>query len=284
MPIPEQKIIQEQLNKEGYLESFDPELKRAFEFAHKKVDPKLVDHSKVKMAKDSLLLSGDGTFYTLQGEGPTLGFPCVFIRLHVCNLRCTWCDAFYTWNPNTEEFWTEGFRLSFEQTAQLIKDTWEGPDHITKRVVFTGGEPLIQRKQIDQVLYNLEGWQVEFETNGTLMPTEFQLKHTQFNVSPKLKNSENHHHSMVKPKVLEALNKANSTFKFVVTSAKDLDEIEDKYLSYIDHEKVIIMPQGVTEEEVSMNAKEIAEPCKEKGFRVSPRLQNILWDGARRGV
>ena len=284
---------------EGYLDSFDPELRRAFEFAHQKVNPELVDHSRVKMQKDSVLISGDGTFYTLQGEGPTMGLPCVFVRLHVCNLRCTWCDAWYTWNPNTEEFWTEPSRVSFSELAERIIQTWEGPPRAQKRVVFTGGEPLIQRKQLDEVVkllnpdwYDELGrsefvhhseWEVEFETNGTLMPTKDQLFYAQFNVSPKLSNSDNNHHQMVKPKIIQALNKRYSTFKFVVTSPEDLDEIEELYLPHIDFDKVIIMPQGVTAEEVDMNAARVAEYVKEKGFRMLGRLQNQIW-GARRGV
>src|SRR5688572_30464582 len=92
----------------GYEEALDPELRRALDFAHQKIDPKLVDHAKIKMHPDKIKLSGDGAFYTLQGEGPTMGMPAVFVRLHVCNLKCEWCDAWYTWNPDTVEYWTEG--------------------------------------------------------------------------------------------------------------------------------------------------------------------------------
>lgn len=290
-----------------FMESFDPELRRAFEFANQKVDPTLVDYSKVKMGKSTIKLSGDGTFYTLQGEGPTLGVPCVFVRLHVCNLKCTWCDAWYTWNPNTPEFWTEGRDVDFASVAKQIEDTWglledgtkvDPPGH--KRVIWTGGEPLIQRKQIDEVMKILNrncyswtnawqeepgvGWNAEFETNGTLMPTEDQLYYAQFNCSPKLGNSENLHHSMVKPKILAALNEVTTTFKFVVMDNSDLDEIEEKYLPHIDHDKVIIMPQGITEEEVSAGAKRIVEECKARGYTLMPRAQSIYWDGARRGV
>ena len=270
--------------KEGYLESFDPDLRRAYEFAEQNVDPALVDHDKVRMRKDAIQLSGDALFYTLQGEGPTMGLPAIFVRLHVCNLRCTWCDAWYTWNPNTPEFWTESYFEEFEVLAKKIEAAWNGPAHIQKRVIWTGGEPMIQRKQIDAVMEYLPDWEAEVETNGTLMPTEKQLEDFRFNVSPKLANSENHHHSMVKPKILEELNYATSSFKFVCLTEADLDEIEEKYLPHIDHDKVIIMPQGITEEEVSINAKALTEPCKERGYRLLPRLQNILWDGARRGV
>lgn len=278
-----------------FMESFDPELRRAFEFANEEVDPRLVDYKKVKMARDTIKLSGDGTFYTLQGEGPTTGLPCVFVRLHVCNLRCTWCDAWYTWNPKTPEFWTEGRDVGLQAVATQIRNTWAGPDLEQKRLIWTGGEPLIQKKQIDKVMQILNGdkwcnaanelpWAAEFETNGTLMPTEEQLAYAQFNCSPKLANSENTHHSMVRPKILAALNEVDTTFKFVVMDNADLDEIEEKYMPHIDHDKVIIMPQGITEEEVSATAKKVVEECKLRGFRLMPRAQAIFWHGARRGV
>lgn len=266
---------------------FEPDLRRAFEFAHEKVDPKLVDHSKVKMHKDSLKLSGDGTFYTLQGEGPSMGLPCVFVRLHVCNLRCTWCDAWYTWNPNTEEFWTEPRDVSFEEAARLISNTWASSDpSVHKRVIFTGGEPLIQRKQIDEVVLKHlgRGWHVEFETNGTLMPTDLQLVYAQFNCSPKLSNSENREGSMIKPKVLAALTKVNTNFKFVCYNEKDLDEIEEKYLPHIDKKKIIIMPQGIRSDEIDQNMRALYEPCMKRGYRMMGRMQAQFADGARRGV
>ena len=36
-------------------------------------------------------------FASLQGEGPSTGKPCAFVRLSRCNLACTWCDTAYTW-------------------------------------------------------------------------------------------------------------------------------------------------------------------------------------------
>lgn len=281
----------EVLERDGYMETMDPGLRRAFEFANEKVDPNLVDYSKVKMAKDSVLVSGDGTFYTLQGEGPTMGLPCVFVRLHMCNLQCSWCDAWYTWNPNTKEFWTEPRRVGFRDLALQIANTWDSSNTKSeKRVIYTGGEPLIQRNQLDEVHAYLEAetdehWNWEIETNGTRMPTKWQIERAQFNCSPKLSNSDNMWHSQFKPKVLNVLTEIDSTtFKFVCMTEADLDEIEEHYAPHVDWDKIIIMPQGITEEEVSENAKVLAEPCKERGLRIMPRLQNILWHGARRAV
>src|SRR3972149_4620795 len=104
----------------GIVETLDPGLKRAFDFADNKVPAELRDPEKLRMHEDKLKISGDGAFYTLQGEGVTMGEPAVFLRLHICNLRCGWCDAWYTWNPKTPEFWTEGKDWTIEEAKVQV--------------------------------------------------------------------------------------------------------------------------------------------------------------------
>lgn len=247
------------------------------------------DLKSIAIKKDILRISGDGIFYTIQGEGPTIGFPALFVRLHHCNLACTWCDAFYTWDKDSEEFWTESWTTSPMELAIAIEQLWPVAKG-ERRVVWTGGEPLMHKHQIDQVMQQLWAswdtpfWHPEVETNGTIMPTDTQLENWQFNVSPKLDNSGNLRKQMVKGGVLNTLNQANSTFKFVCRDETDLNEIELTYSKYISHDKIIIMPEGVVEEEITKHARVLAEPCKERGLRLLPRLQAIAFDGARRGV
>ena len=35
---------------------------------------------------------------TIQGEGPFSGRRAFFLRLGICNLRCTFCDSKFTWD------------------------------------------------------------------------------------------------------------------------------------------------------------------------------------------
>lgn len=240
------------------------------------------DYAKLKIKKDRLLLTGDTFFETLQGEGPTIGMPCVFARLHHCNLHCEFCDAFYSWKRESIEFWTEPTSVTFEEAAASIKETATN----SRRVIWTGGEPLMQKSQIDSVVEILgEEWVHEIETNGTLMPTQSQIETFQFNCSPKLANNiADRKELRIRPKILGILNEVNTSFKFVCRNIGDLEEIEADYLPHISVERLIIMPEGVTEEQISFHAQNLYESVLERGWRMTPRFQAIFADGARRGV
>lgn len=246
----------------------------------------------IKPNAQELRMSGDGFFMTLQGEGPTLGYPAVFARLHHCNLTCSFCDAWYTFDKDSREFWTESYALGYYNVIKELERTWiayTGNPDGERRVVWTGGEPLMQKTKIDDVMQIMWGmqipfWHPEIETNGTIMPTDLQLKNYQFNVSPKLPNSGNKSFKFLKPRVIEALNSANATFKFVCSEPADLDEIDTLYGPLLDESKIIIMPEGVTEDEITPHARLLAPYVLERGWRMTPRFQAIAYDGALRGV
>ena len=73
---------------EGVVDNLDPGLSRAFQFADQVVPAELRNPEKLRMKPGHLKISGDGIFYTLQGEGPTMGEPTSFLRLQICNLAC----------------------------------------------------------------------------------------------------------------------------------------------------------------------------------------------------
>lgn len=271
----------------GYKESKN--ITRAFNNYGKNVPKEFQDKYRDKLIihEDKIKLSGDGIFYTIQGEGTTIGQPAVFMRLHICNLACTWCDAYYTWQREVMEFWKESKDYPIVDLPALLDKAWTCEDKTKKRLVLTGGEPTLQRNQITKLLPLLSDWKIEIETNGTLMPTPEMFERIQFNCSPKLAHSGNPTQLRIKGKVLQAINEAeNSIFKFVVMKPEDLDEIENDFIKpfNLDKDKVVVMPQGVTDEELHANMLRVAEACKVKGYRLLPRLHVSIWGGALRRV
>ncbi len=235
---------------------------------------------------DYFNVSGDGVFYTIQGEGISMGKPACFLRLCVCNLKCIWCDTRYAWDAKLPEFWNEKQKWSIEETKERIITAWTCTNKkVEKRLVITGGEPLLQKSSIETLIKLMPDWTVEIETNGTVMPSEYLLERCQFNCSPKLENSGNLRQARINENVLRAINKANSIFKFVVNNTNDLDEIENDFIKplKLNIDKIIIMPQGKTSLEVSENAQKVVETVKVKGYRLLGRLHCDIW-GAKRKV
>ncbi len=93
-------------------------------------------------------------FKTIQGEGPFVGMPAIFIRLGGCNLACTFCDTDF------EDFTT----FTVNEIIERIK---EAASNI-QLIVITGGEPF--RQPIGPLCEELiqRGFIVQIETNGTL--------------------------------------------------------------------------------------------------------------------
>ncbi|HEY1075007.1 MAG TPA: 7-carboxy-7-deazaguanine synthase QueE [Patescibacteria group bacterium] len=228
------------------------------------------------------IFSADGIFYSLNGEGATIGYPAVYARLHGCNLNCSWCDTPYTWNRSLTEFheYLQRGRLSIPDTLeQLIAADVSG----CKRLVFTGGEPLLQQKAIAAILPQLTHWSVEVETNGTIAPQK-ELFDCQFNCSPKLPNSGISAERAVKPQAIHTLKGLNTYFKFVVRTANDVAEMQRIYEQpfQIPRDRIILSPEGITVSDTVRVMQNLAEIAKDQGYRLTPRLHILLWGDTRR--
>jgi 7-carboxy-7-deazaguanine synthase len=95
-------------------------------------------------------------FYSIQGEGKNQGKPTIFVRLAGCNLGCRWCDT-----PAAHD---EGTVLTSSEIIAKIRD------FRCREICITGGEPLLQEKELVDVLRLLSslGYHVQIETNGTI--------------------------------------------------------------------------------------------------------------------
>jgi 7-carboxy-7-deazaguanine synthase len=95
-------------------------------------------------------------FFSIQGESSFAGSPCVFIRLAGCNLRCSYCDAKYTYEE-------ESSRKNIPEILTYVDSFKPFP------VEITGGEPLLQENVyplMDELLS--ANRKVLLETNGSI--------------------------------------------------------------------------------------------------------------------
>ena len=220
-------------------------------------------------------------FRSLQGEGITAGAPSVFLRLATCNLSCTWCDTKYTWDWERYDFKQEVVSLSSEEVEGRVV-SFDCP-----RLVITGGEPLLQQKELAPLATSLKGrgFYCEVESNGTLAPSpEMVDAVAQWNVSPKTGGSGNTPDRREVPAALSAFRELdNAYFKFVIAEPADVEEASGLAGRYgIPPERVLLMPEGVTSQSVMERGKWVAEACDRHGFRFSTRLHILLW-GDQRG-
>lgn len=215
-------------------------------------------------------------FFSLQGEGRNTGKPSIFVRFWGCNLKCTWCDSKYSWDPSVEK----ASMMSIKEIVATIQS------FDCNHIIFTGGEPLLYQKIISEIQTELKtswggyGYTFELETNGSREITEGFFN--QINISPKLANSGNDEYEtkilgeyFIKGSFLQA------DLKFVVSSLQDLVMVEDfikKHKRVIENEKMTIylMPLG-RDAESQMN-KIVMNYCMEKGYNFCSRA-HLIWFG-----
>lgn len=253
--------------------------------------------------KNTLLVNEIYDHPTVQGEGPHIGTPCVFIRLGECNQHCVWCDTAQTWRFDTRfphvsnkvyDRKAEIHPMTVEEImAKLLRVTGAGqwtkpnPNHI----VISGGEPLLQQRMLYALVDELYRWGffIEMETAGTILPSAVDFAH-HFNVSPKLSNSGNPLELRYKPEVLDGFVKMQTdfwdaaqphvAFKFVAADARDLTEIDELVTTH-KMRNVFVMPEGITPEALKAHTQAVLAHCIQRGYRLTPRLHIDLFGNTR---
>ena len=250
----------------------------------------------IKTDTETLFLSDDKVFYTIEGEGEYVGVPSVFMRMSMCNLACkgfasedspNGCDSFISWSVKN--------KMTFDEIFKMMEDN-NYIEHLRNKAILklTGGEPLIQEKQL---LKFIEAFSVryefvpriDFETNATLIPDDAWIgaHRATFTTSPKLTSNGDPEEKTYKPEVLKWHVKNKSGFKFVINCSEDIDEIWRKYVNdkegiNVPLSRIWFMPCCGSREEHVERAPAVAEYAKALHVNFSPRLQLLIWNRALR--
>jgi 7-carboxy-7-deazaguanine synthase len=101
-------------------------------------------------------------FRSIQGEGPYVGVPQVFVRFFECNMHCVWCDTPASIGDGKREY------KVFDQKELLsqVDDLYDNAHSVS----ITGGEPLLQADFLKGFCHALkaQGKKIYLDTNATL--------------------------------------------------------------------------------------------------------------------
>lgn len=228
-------------------------------------------------------------FYSIQGEGKTVGIPSVFVRLGGCNLMCGGMGTQFDgelhngaeFRCDTVEVWMKATSMNVEE---ILDDRCIEAIKNDAHIILTGGEPMMQQAGLEAfikyVKHNINAnAYFEVETNGTIMPNEFLLYQIHlWNCSPKLLNSGNDRSMTFKAEVIKQLNKLNTIFKFVINNIKEWNEVKEIYYNIIDKNKIYLMPAGENQDLLNDNKLNVVELAIENYVNFTTRLHIEIWN------
>jgi 7-carboxy-7-deazaguanine synthase len=180
-------------------------------------------------------------------------------------------------------------RLDLQGKSRRVKG--EGAGKI-KHIVITGGEPMIA-PHIEELTHQLSemGFHITIETAATVWK---DVAYDLASISPKLANStpwerdstwaKRHEAERINIEVIRRfMALADYQLKFVVDAPEDLGEIDAllERIGPVESANVLLMPQGVTVEELDARSGWLSALCRERGFRYCPRLQIALFGNTR---
>jgi len=212
----------------------------------------------------------------------------------------TGCDTYASIYPEFKDF---NKLATIDEVVEhllslLPEGKWTMDNGQDVHLILTGGEPLLAWQRLYVELFEHPGMKdlknVTIETNTTQsLHDEFyeylnnnERIQVTFSCSPKLSVSGESWDDAIKPDVAREYSLVDGSdiyFKFVVADKSDVDEVTRAVQQYRDSGlecPVYLMPMGGRSEEYSLNVKEVAELCMERGWRFTPRLHISLFGNA----
>ena len=221
-------------------------------------------------------------YKSVQGESSFAGLPCIFVRLAGCNLRCAWCDSEYTF--------TGGKPFTLDEIETQINSL--APCTL---VEFTGGEPMLQAKELLPLMDRLlaEGYTLMIETSGERPLADVpKAVHKIVDVKcPGAGSAANTFHL----ENLEALSKKDEV-KFVISSREDYDFARNFILEHAIHERagqILLSPAFNktpsplrTADNATLDPRKLVEWMLEDGLpaRLSLQIHKFIWEPMKKGV
>ncbi len=198
-------------------------------------------------------------FYSLQGEGPFMGRPAVFIRLSGCvEPFCEFCD--------TPEALTPGKPMALDKIMQQVNS------YGASFVVITGGEPFVQwehgLKQLSQKLLE-NGMSIQYETSGKAGIPESANGVVVLSPKDGLWPS---------PEIL-----ARADFLKPIIGHDPEKTLDKVRRSGFPANRVWLMPLGRNREEQIRRMPMVWDLCVRFGYCISPRL-HILTHDRKKGI
>ena len=241
-------------------------------------------------------------FASIDGEGSRQGLLTTFLRLHDCNIRCSYCDTTYSYGIDS---------VFTEMTAAEVADVIESLGN--HRITITGGEPLLQEAAVVELIDELNRRKAEtmqdntsahadstciididkfdkremlndslydfnIETNGTIVPS-FQRENVWFTYDYKTPSSLAEESMNVD--IFKAATERD-LIKFVVGSPEDLDCMRRIIDQYPTAAQIYVSPVWGQIEAVSII--DYMKAYNLQNVRFQLQIHKFVWDPDAKGV
>jgi len=205
-------------------------------------------------------------YRSIQGESTFAGLPCVFVRLAVCDARCSWCD--------TPHAFTQGNAWTSEAIVEKVRG------YGTPVVEITGGEPLLQPEVLPLMTRLADsGLTVLLETSGghDIAPVDPRV-----HIIMDLKCPDSAECAGNRWENLQAL-KPTDQIKFVIASRRDFDWTAETVRRHRLDERFTVLASPAFG---LVTPADLARWLLEAGLHVRMQLQmhKYIWDPKASGV
>jgi len=206
-------------------------------------------------------------FYSIEGEGIEIGRPEIFIRLAGCNLKCIWCDTKYALQNGKEM-----------SDKEIVEEVRKYP---CKSVSITGGEPLLQKKELVELVKQLKslGYWIQINTNGTIFDKGIFSSVDLISMDCKCPSSGMKSDFDVLEKTKKLFD-FKTQFKFIISNDEDYNYAKKVVLS-LNPSHVVFQPEWSSREFAGKLVNLVKSDCL--SVRVILQQQKVIC-GERRGV